>query len=56
MKTILVAEDESSIREFISINLKLAGYEILEASDGLEAVEKFIAEEKALYGEMVARA
>jgi DNA-binding response OmpR family regulator len=41
MKTILVAEDESSIREFISINLKLAGYEILEASDGLEAVEKF---------------
>lgn len=41
MKTILVAEDESSIREFIAINLRLAGYEIIEAVDGLQAVEKF---------------
>ena len=41
MKTILVAEDESAIREFITINLRLAGYEIIEASDGLQAIEKF---------------
>ena len=41
MKTILVAEDESSIREFININLRLAGYDIIEASDGLQAIEKF---------------
>lgn len=41
MKTILVAEDESSIREFIAINLRLAGYDIIEASDGLQAIEKF---------------
>ena len=41
MKTVLVAEDESSIREFITINLRLAGYEIIEASDGLQAIEKF---------------
>ncbi len=41
MKTILVAEDESSIREFIAINLRLAGYDIIEACDGLQAVEKF---------------
>ena len=41
MRTILVAEDESSIREFIAINLRLAGYEIIEACDGLQAVEKF---------------
>ena len=41
MRTILVAEDESSIREFIAINLRLAGYEIIEAYDGLQAVEKF---------------
>lgn len=41
MRTILVAEDENSIREFIAINLRLAGYEIIEACDGLQAVEKF---------------
>lgn len=41
MKKILVAEDESSIREFITINLRLAGYEIIEAHDGLQAIEKF---------------
>lgn len=41
MKTILVAEDESSIREFININLRLAGYDIIEAADGLQAIEKF---------------
>lgn len=41
MKTILVAEDESSIREFITINLRLAGYEIIEAADGRQAIEKF---------------
>ena len=41
MKTVLVAEDESSIREFITINLRLAGYEIIEACDGLQAIEKY---------------
>ncbi len=39
MKKILVAEDEQAIREFIVINLKRAGYEILEASTGDEALE-----------------
>ena len=41
MKTILVAEDEISIREFITINLRLAGYDIIEAGDGQQAIEKF---------------
>ena len=41
MKTILVAEDEESIREFININLRLAGYNIIEACDGLQAIEKY---------------
>ncbi|MDD6146148.1 MAG: response regulator transcription factor [Oscillospiraceae bacterium] len=41
MKTILVAEDESSIREFIAINLRLGGYQIIEAADGRDAMEKF---------------
>jgi DNA-binding response OmpR family regulator len=41
MKTILIAEDEMSIREFININLRLAGYEIIEACDGEDAIEKY---------------
>ncbi|HCW80900.1 MAG TPA: DNA-binding response regulator [Ruminococcaceae bacterium] len=39
MKTILVAEDEQAIREFVVINLKRAGYKTLEASDGDEALK-----------------
>lgn len=39
MKTILVAEDEQAIREFIVINLKRAGYYTLEASNGEEALQ-----------------
>ncbi|HEX3016537.1 MAG TPA: response regulator transcription factor [Caproicibacter sp.] len=39
MKTILVAEDEQAIREFVVINLKRAGYETLEASSGDQALE-----------------
>ncbi|HCR43169.1 MAG TPA: DNA-binding response regulator [Ruminococcaceae bacterium] len=39
MKTILVAEDEQAIREFIVINLKRAGYDTLEAANGEEALE-----------------
>ncbi len=41
MRTILVAEDEVSIREFIILNLKLANYTVLEASNGREAIEIF---------------
>lgn len=41
MKTILVAEDEGAIREFITINLKLGGYEIIEVENGAQAKEKF---------------
>lgn len=40
-KKVLVAEDEQAIREFIVINLKRAGYETVEASDGLEALEMY---------------
>ena len=31
MKKVLVLEDESSIRSFIVINLRRAGYEVVEA-------------------------
>ncbi len=41
MKKILVAEDESAIREFIVINLKRGGYTVTEAENGLEAVQAY---------------
>lgn len=41
MKTVLVAEDESTIRDFITINLSAAGYRVLEAENGRRAVEIF---------------
>ena len=40
MKKVLVLEDESSIRSFIVINLQRAGYEVVEAECGEEALQK----------------
>ena len=39
MTKILVAEDERDIRELISFTLQFAGFEIVSASNGAEAVE-----------------
>ena len=41
MKKILVAEDENAIRDIIAINLMRAGYEVVQASDGRQALELF---------------
>lgn len=41
MKRVLIAEDEAAIREFIIINLRRAGYEIIEAEDGARALELY---------------
>lgn len=41
MKKILVAEDESAIREFVVINLERAGYEVTEADCGEAALQRF---------------
>ena len=38
MKRILIAEDEKSIREFIVINLKRSGFEVVEAENGEQAL------------------
>lgn len=40
MKKVLVLEDEASIRSFIVINLQRAGYEVVEAACGEEALQK----------------
>ncbi len=37
-KRILLAEDEMALRDFVSRNLRARGFEVLEASNGLEAV------------------
>ena len=41
MKNVLIAEDESSIRDFVVINLRRNGYEVIEATNGDEAIKKF---------------
>ncbi|MFN3782089.1 MAG: response regulator [Candidatus Kapaibacteriota bacterium] len=39
-KTILVAEDSETIRKFIAMSLKLVGFEVITAVDGMDALEK----------------
>ena len=44
MKKILIVEDEEAIRSFEAINLRRAGYEIVEAGSGEEALQIYEAE------------
>ncbi|MDQ1266955.1 MAG: two-component system, chemotaxis family, chemotaxis protein CheY [Bacteroidota bacterium] len=39
-KIILVVDDSSSVRKFITLALKLKGYKVITAMDGMEAMEK----------------
>lgn len=41
MKNILVAEDETAIRDFVVINLERAGYHVTEAENGAIALQKY---------------
>ncbi len=41
MKRILIAEDEDAIRDFVVINLKRVGYEVVDVSDGEQALQVF---------------
>lgn len=41
MKRVLIAEDEAAIREFVVINLRRGGYEVVEAEDGAQALELY---------------
>ena len=39
-KTIMTADDSQSIREMVSFTLKEAGYDVVDAQDGQEAMDK----------------
>jgi DNA-binding response OmpR family regulator len=43
-KKILVAEDEPDIRGLVAFSLRYAGYEVVEATDGQEALDKALSE------------
>ncbi len=39
-KTIMTADDSASVRQMINFTLKQAGYDVVEAKDGVDALEK----------------
>ncbi|QID18277.1 response regulator [Nitrogeniibacter mangrovi] len=39
-KTVLAVDDSASIRQMVSFTLKSAGYEVVEAADGQEGLDK----------------
>lgn len=39
-KTILIVDDSASLRQVVAISLNSAGYEVLQASDGRDALDK----------------
>ncbi len=40
MKTIMIIDDSASIRQVVSLTLKGAGYSVIEALDGVDALKK----------------
>ncbi len=40
MKTILTADDSASVRQMVAFTLKQAGYQVIEAVDGQDALQK----------------
>ena len=42
MKRILVCEDEDAIRDFVVINLKRSGYDVIDVSNAAQAMEAYV--------------
>ncbi|HEY1612043.1 MAG TPA: response regulator, partial [Paraburkholderia sp.] len=39
-KTIMIVDDSASLRQVVSISLRGAGYDVIEGSDGADALKK----------------
>ena len=39
-KTIMTVDDSASVRQMVSFTLRTAGYEVVEAADGAQALER----------------
>lgn len=48
MEKILIIEDEANIRKLIAVNLKARGYQVIEAEDGHEGLEKLRADSPSM--------
>jgi PAS domain S-box-containing protein len=48
-ETILLTEDDESVRKLVSIVLKQEGYTVIEAVDGLDAVKKFMENKETIH-------
>ena len=40
MKRVMIVDDSSTVRKFVSFSLKMKGFDVLIAEDGLDALEK----------------
>ncbi len=50
---VLVVDDESEVRKVVRITLEKAGYHVLEATDGKQAIEEIQKEENAVTLDMI---
>jgi DNA-binding response OmpR family regulator len=48
MKKIIVVDDSEVLRKIITFNLKTSGYDVIEASNGKEGLEKILSEKPDL--------